>query len=377
MKKTMMALFLGSTIVSQTVMAQEWYETMKLKGDLRYRYENIDDETKDVEQQRDRIRARLGVFAKVNKDVDAAIQLTTSGSELNGQGDPVSGNQTLTGGGSKKPVYLDLGYIDYHPEMLKGLDVIGGKMSNPFITVADNIFDGDYNPEGLALKYKTGDEVQFLANAAYHWLEERSGSEDEAMQYGAQAAVKYNKDEDNYAQVGGSYYGTENLEGERLLDNSSAARSKSFGNSTVKSVAADGTTNSLYASEYNVMEAFAEAGFMIGIPSRVYASYSVNDDAETDDTGYLIGVTLGKAKDPGTFEGGYNWRSIEKDAVLGALADSDAGGGGTNIEGHKLFVRYQALKNLQLSATYFMDKKDPDGKDTDYDRLQVDAIAKF
>ena len=366
MKKIWMTLAAGSTLVASSAMSQEWYETMKVKGDVRYRYENIDDETKEDERQRDRIRVRLGVFAKGGSDLDMGAQMTTS--EKN---DRVSGNSSLTGGGSKKDVYLDLGYLDYHPEALKGLNLIGGKMNNPYIAVADNVWDGDYNPEGLAAKYKAGDEVELLLNAGYHWLTERETDEDDAKQLGAQAAIRFNGEDDFYTLAGVSYFGTENLEGYSLFDD------KNYGNTTVKEVDSDGKTNSLFATEYGVLEGFAEIGANVGLPLRGYGSYTVNQDADDEDTGYLVGVSLGKAKDPSSFEVGYNFRSLEKDTVLGALTDSDSGGGGTNHEGHKLFLKYQITKALQAGVTYFMDAKDPDGKDTDYDRLQVDLVGKF
>ena len=373
MRKSVIALAAGAAVVAGTTHAQEWYDTMKLKGDVRYRYESIDDETKDDVQQRDRLRLRAGVTAKVNPDVDAGFRLTSSGFE-NGSGDPISGNQTLTGGGSKKAIFIDLAYIDYHPsETIKGLNLIVGKMENPFYRVADNVWDNDYTPEGLAAKYKVGDELQFQANAGYHWIEERA-SGDDAFQTAGQALVRYGTDDDNYGLAGVGYYGTENLEGKNVIDNQ--GKSRSFGNSTAKSVSGS-TTNTVYASEFNVVEAFAEAGANIGLPAKVYGSYTQNQDADDEDTGYIVGLLFGRCKDPKTFEFGYNYRSLEKNAVLGCLTDSDAGGGGTNYEGHKIHGGYAFAKNWQVNLSYFMDNKDPDGKDTSYDRLQVDLVAKF
>ena len=37
--------------------ASSWSETIKWKGDFRYRYEDIDDKSKDSDRQRHRIRA--------------------------------------------------------------------------------------------------------------------------------------------------------------------------------------------------------------------------------------------------------------------------------------------------------------------------------
>ena len=101
----------------------------------------INEEGKD-NRQRDRIRARFGVFPRVNSEVDVGIQLSTDEASKVGVGDPISGNQTLTDEGSKKGVYLDLAYFDWHPELLKGFSLQAGKTKNPFIQVADGFPDG-------------------------------------------------------------------------------------------------------------------------------------------------------------------------------------------------------------------------------------------
>jgi hypothetical protein len=375
MSRGMLAVVVGSMVLGAlagapkaVAQSSSWAEKVSLKGDLRYRYEYIDDETKDDTRQRDRIRARAGIFAKANDELDVGIQLTTSENTGEG-GDPISGNQTLDSLASRKDVWFDLAYMDYHPAAAKGLDLVGGKMKNPFICVADNVFDADYNPEGLAATYKFGDKVQILGNGAYTWLDERSANEDDGKQYGLQLAAKTKAGEKVDVTAGVSYYTTDNLEGQPLL-------SSAFGNSSEK-VVSGGKTNSLYAMEYEVVEGFVQVGVDVGIPVTAYGSYTVNQDADTDDTGYIVGLTLGTAKDPGSFELGYNWRSLEKDAVLGGLTDSDSFGGGTNGEGSKFTAKYQLAKNWQLAGTYFMDNKDPDNADTSYDRLQLDINAKF
>ena len=80
-----------------------------------------------------------------------------------------------------------------------------------------------------------------------------------------------------------------------------------------------------------------------------------------------------KIRAPGRW--GYEYRDIEKDAVVGVFSDSDFVGGGTDGKGHKFSVGYAVAKNATLSGTYFMTEKDVDGdgnRDDDYDRLQLD-----
>jgi hypothetical protein len=373
MKKVMLGLCMAVLLVGNAARAQEWYETMKVKGDLRYRYEDIKEEGKD-NRQRDRIRARVGVFPRINKEVDAGVQLSTDESKAPGNADPISGNQTLTDGGSKKGVYLDLAYFDWHPELLKGFSFQGGKTKNPFIQVAPDFpIDPDFNPEGLAGKYHIGDEIEFLANAGYQWLMERSSADDTKM-YAGQAAVNYKPKQDVHVMVGGTYYGFQNMEGYDVLDYK--AGNSGYGNSTTLGSVSGGTTNKAYAGEYSPIEGFAEIGFKVGLPITLYGSFLQNGDADDNNQGYIGGIRIGQLADPKTFELSYDYRQLEKDAFVGFLADSDSWGGGTDGQGHKVSAKYQILKNWQAGLAYFYDQKGvEDG--TDYKRLQVDLVAKF
>jgi hypothetical protein len=347
----------------------EWYDDMKVKGDVRYRFEHIDEEGK-TSQQRDRVRARVGVFPRLGPNVDAGIQVAT-GEDKGNKESPTSSNATLTDGFSGKGIFLDLAYFDWHT--LTGLGLQGGKIKNPFITVSDYVWDGDVNPEGLAVKYATGDEIQFLANGGYLWVYERKEDSDDAKMLGAQAALKLKTGDESHLLAGVSSYRHQNLEGYGPIDWSD--EKKFYGNTSAKTVSGT-TTNVLYATEYSLVEGFAEAQFDVGLPLVFHAACTVNTDADADDTAYTAGVLLGKAGDPKTFEVGYNYRRVEKDSALGAFTDSDSWGGGTDGRGHKLIGRYQLAKNWQFGVAYFLnDKKIEDS--VDYKRLQVDLVAKF
>jgi hypothetical protein len=375
MKKTLgWALIAASVAMAAPAQEQvkkaEWYDTLKLKGDIRYRFEGIDKEGAAETRYRNRIRVRVGMEAKLADDIKAKVQFAT------GKDDPVSTNQTLGDGFSGKDVRLDLGYLTWAPADT-GFQALAGKMPKPFITVSDLVWDGDLNPEGVAAKLAfKGDAAELMLNAGYLWLTERS-SDTDSMLYTAQAAMKFKPADDTHLLVGVGAYVYDNLEGYGMLYDDSA-----FGNSTVDLNAAlkdtpDYSPDLVFANEYTEIEGFAEFKFDIGVPVVLHGQYVVNTEADDQDTGYLAGFMLGKAKDVGSFSLGYNYRDLEKDAVVGTYADSDAGGGGTNIQGHKVYVAYQAMKSVQLAAAYFRNTIDPDGKNLDYDRWQLDAIVKF
>ena len=354
----------------------KWYDSMKLSGDMRYRFEDINKEN-STSYERDRIRARIGANPTISEDLDVGIRLATAPASAtsNGTGNPLSNNQTLTAEDSKKPIYLDLGYLDYHPTVIKGLDVIGGKMNNPLITEGTYLWDPDLTPEGLAAKYRVGDDVQLLLNGTYQWLNQSTTVDSEKL-YAGQAAVNFKPTSDSHVMVGGTYYGFANLKGSGVLDwqNNNAA----MGNSTANSISGT-TTNKVYANDYKVWEGFAEAGMNVGVPVTVYGSYAKNTDPSSNNKGYIVGVKLGKCKDPNTFELGYDYRHVEKDVFPGALPDDDAWGGGTDGKGHKLWANYMIMKNLQLGVTYWITQMNIASGETqlDYKHLMVDVMAKF
>lgn len=354
-----------------------WIDSVTLKGDFRYRIEHIDEEGK-TDRYRHRIRARAGVFADPAEDLSVGLQLTTS--EKN---DPISGNQSLGEGASKKDVFLDLAYLDWHPRALEGFHAIAGKMNMPFAIVSDLVFDYDLTPEGLALQHTFGKGALTLAvNAGSFWVEERGATTDDAMMHGGQAVLRLKKD-DAHARVGVGYFLFDNIEGYPVIDvtGSDRAKARAFGNaSTPQTVTENGvekTVDVLYDTGFEIMEVIAEAGMNIGIPAVVIGNYAVNQDADTDDTAWLAGFRLGKTKDPGSLDFAYFYREIEANAVLGAWTDADYIGGGTDGKGHKLSIGVQLTKLIKGQISYFMSEKGLDGDGTEYDRLQVDFNAKF
>jgi len=357
-----LSIALATAFAVGSLPAAEVADGIELKGDIRYRHEMIDKEGSTT-RTRHRVRARVELKAEVNDTLKAAVRVAS------GSSDPVSSNQTLDDSFSSKGINLDKAYLDWAPEQLGGVHIIGGKMGKPWICVADLVWDGDLNPEGLAAKVSAGEDVTVTASAGGFWVDERSSTSSDAMLYAGQVALGVKGPVG--LTIGAGVYTFTELEGNTVL----ADETDSFGNSAVEVLDAMGAVESLeYANEFEEVEGFIEAKTKAGeLPIKAYAQYVVNNDASADDTGYLFGVGLGKAKEPGQVEFGYNYRDLEKDAVLGAMTDSDSFGGGTDGKGHKLMGKLKIAKNFDLGATYFMQEAGT----KDYDRLQIDLKLKF
>lgn len=360
-----------------------WVDSITLKGDLRYRYETRDDDSRlnakkeTYKRELHRVRARMGAEAKVNDRAKVGIEFST------GQSDPVSGNQSLSDGFGKKEFRLNLAYLDYNflgenPNEVHG---IAGKMKNPFITMPDDlVWDGDLTPEGLALKSQLGGGfATLMANGGYFWLQERNTDDnDDTLMYAGQAAVKLQFIPEIALTFGASYYDYRNVQGKDVIDWEN--KNNAYGNSTERGNVVGSTTNKAWSAEFTPVVYFAQLDlWVLGTPLAVFAQEMSNSGADKFDRGHMYGATLGKAKNPRTWEVGYSYAEVEKDAAVGMFTDSDRWGGGTDGKGHKVYGKYQIMKNLQAGVTYFLDEKkiSEPAKMTDYERLQVDLVASF
>ena len=340
--------------------AETWADRIKIKGDFRYRYQNEDVEIAGNERNRQRIRARPAIVAKIPGNVELGFGMAT------GSDDPVSANQTLGGGGSSKDIKLDLAYFDW--EGLEGLHLRGGKFKNPLRRAGGHsmLWDGDWRPEGFTVVYDKG---RLFGAVLGTWAESDSRRDDE-FSYGLQGGVRAEFGDAKFT-IGGGYYDVDTAGRECFFDSDECA-----GNSTNP----DGT----YRFDFQEIEAFAEAEFeLAGFPSAAFLNYVQNTDADQFDTGWAAGFTFGKAKKAGSWQVGYTYQDLEADAVLGLLTDSDFAGGGTDAEGHVLKGAYSLTDRVKLKLTYFLtERQDSNGVENggvayDADTLQLDLEFKY
>lgn len=348
-----------------------WLENVKFYGDFRYRYESIrwdDDAGNNYDRSRNRIRARIGMKTKINDEFAFDLRLAT------GSSDPVSTNQTLGDSSSKafgsREIWLDRAYATYTPAAIDGLTVLAGKFGTPFYRAGDNqlIWDDDLNPEGVAVQYTTklSDSVRAFGNFGYMIVEENKNGNYGLELFGVQGGLEHTF-ADSTLTYGVGYYDYDNTKGHTALGNGFEGNSN---------------TGGVYDFNYKLMEAFGDYSTQVGeLPVSVYGDYVANTASGVkQDTGWLVGTTLGKAKSVGSSQFGYEYRDLDRDCVLGTFNDSDFVDGGTSGKGHKFSYKYQLAKNTQLAATYFCAEAGlgtDNKKDDPYKRLQLDFVVKF
>ncbi|MGE7989787.1 putative porin [Pseudomonas sp. NPDC089554] len=336
-----------------------WAAKTQVKGDVRLRYEdvNVDDpRSGSGNQDRERVRARVGFYSQINPQVDAGVRIAT-GSGADGR----STNQSLDNYFEKKSLWVDLAYLDWHPTAVPNLHLIGGKMPQPWVSMGDIIWDSDLNPEGVAVTYKTNlGGAELFGSAGHYTLDDNVDGDGvqfkhDTQLYHGQLGAKFNAADTVKVTVGGSIYAYDN--------DKEATALQAFGNTT---------------NEFNLVEGFGQIDFTgFAIPLSAYGQYVKNTESTDDrDQAWLAGL---KTK-VGAWSLDYNYRDVQRNAVVSAFTDSDFGNGFTGSRGHKFKVGYEIDKNFSLGAAYLMAKTDFSQRpntNADVDTLQVDLEAKF
>ena len=355
-----------------------WAAKTQLKGDVRFRQETVKiDGTPNnggKDKDRQRIRARLGAYTEINSQVDTGIRIATGNSE-----DARSTNQDLDSYFNKKSLWLDLGYIDYHPDQIKNLHVIGGKMLQPWVSRGDVIWDSDVNPEGLAVTYKypLGTSAELFGSLGNYTLKDNVNGEgvqfrNDLRMTAGQLGSRFSLTDNLKVTLGGSVYAFQNDQDSRCP---TAGSTQCL--TPAETIANTAAGN---ASEYRLYEGFSQVDIGgLAVPLSFYGQYVKNNEAtqKDQDTAWLLGA---KSKVFG-FNLDYNYRDVQRYAVVGAFTDSDFAGGFTGARGHKFKVGYDIDKNFAIGATYFLTKADyasaPGYRDANANTLQLDAEAKF
>lgn len=368
MRRIALAVVLGLVLVPSLASAAEWYEKLKLKGDVRFREELIR-QTDKSDNNRWRVRARIAADAEINEAWSATIGLAT------GSDDPVSTNIDLSGGFSRKAIALDLAYVDFHPKRLPGMNVLGGKMRFPFETADKTqlLWDNDLAPEGIALKYKraAGASAEVFANGAAFYITNNDPDNEQWMS-GGQAGVNVKASEGVKLMGGAGYYSFQRAKGMPGFYKAD----KFAGNSTMTVGSGKG-----YLWDFTEFEALGTVDIRIGEKAsvRLAGDYVNNTGADSLNAAYLFGGSMTYGKDKGSLKLSANYRNVEADAVVGAFSYSDFIGGGTNGKGFELGLSYGLDKGMSFDVTYLLNKKGIKESDTetDYNRLMVDFVAKF
>lgn len=350
----------------------------------------------DQTRNRVRLRARLGANIDLDDGFTAGLRVATG--ESNSPVSPNQSLGASGGNFSKYAIWLDRAFIRYQPD--EDFSIYVGRFDNPFFastTIFDDdlgfdglavtggfevaqpvkafytigafpVFNTDFNfasnqPEKfksedkylfaaqLGADWKIADKISARIGAALYWFDNVEGHVSTpfiptlATDVGDTDASR-----PSFAQRGNTYIALRDILGDATNDNGNINQWQYFGLATpFHEFAFDARVDydryepvrvSLQG-EFVQNLAFSRGDILVNGPAALTGpvnNNSDNGDFEGGDTAWTIDLRVGRAvlaqKWDWAVTGGY--RYVESDAVVDGLAESDFGGGGTNLKGFYL-----------------------------------------
>lgn len=350
----------------EQVAEKSFMDRIHFKGDLRLRYESIEQDDRD-NKYRNRYRLRLG------SNIDITDNLHFDVGMRSGFANPTSGNQTFL---DDEPL------MDYFFQSLR-FNILGFSYQSdnstykvgrqPYMMYrpikSQLVWDNDVSLNGVNYQFKDDTKI-ITVGANQPTLEEAATNEADDVNLFLAQYVHKTKLEFAKLNLGTGIYYYDGLKGNIPL----------FGSRKGNTL----DENGLYANDYHVVEGFGELQFKdaFGMPIKVAAGVVYNVAADDNNFGYDLAFQLGKAKNVGDWQVKYSYTDLEEDATYGAYSDSDNFGGGTASKGHAIRAKYKFGKNTYLAGNFFFNKlyeskSKIEGMEPDYERVQLDAIIKF
>lgn len=394
------------------VSVPEWTRRLRWNGDVRLRYEGVffnpenadfldpSDPTQLMNSKTDynrfRYRARLGMIAEVNNQVEAGFRIATGNTS-----NPISTNESAGDYFNKDTFVLDRAYLKIQPvPSLPETNLWGGRMPNPWFST-DLVWDNDLIFEGLAMNidfYATNWFRPFITGGWFP-IQQEEWYTDKYLS-GGQAGFEIKPRTDLIFTIGAAYYDYRHITGkvnDPLRPDETDWTAPEFmqkGNSLMDIDPDVGTIKTALAGEYQLINVTGKFDIALFHPVHVVlvGDYvqNIGFDAEEvatrlgeetwpeETAGYTYGIEVGhpSVRNFSEWNVSYYYRYLEADAVVDAFTDSDFHLGGTNAEGWILNTQFGLTKNLWLSVKWSTSDEIV-GSPLAVDVLQVDLNAKF
>ncbi len=355
-----------------------------------------------------RIRARLGVEAKLGDTVTAGIRLATGG--VGAGTNSASESQTLGNYNTRESIGIDRAWLAWQP--LPWLSFAGGRLGNPFFDNTTLVWSNDLSLEGavLHLTPELTSNLGLFATAGIFPIQDVSpsplNSAHSKWMYGYQAGLHWNPAHDTAIRFAAALYDYNHIEGipnPTYLDtqfNNTAAPFRQGGNSVFdinqQANTLNGTQNYVIGLASKFREANATMSIDQSIGGRTHVmldmAYVRNFGFHRDEIRFrTAGLDLeGRTKGAQTrlaigdnsfaqrnaWQAFVGYRYIQRDAVVDAFTDSDFHLGGTNAKGYFLGGQYAFEKNTTVQLKWYSGKQ-IDGLPLAINVLHLDFVASF
>jgi hypothetical protein len=391
----------------------------------------------DQDRHRTRLRARVGTDVSLGDGFNAGMRIATG--ESNSPTSPNQTFGASGGNFSKYSLWLDRAFISYDagPGDGEELTFLGGRFDNPFMST-EIMWDEDIGFDGLALrgKVRMTDEVSTFFSGGYfpvyntdfNFASNQTAKFESTDKWlsGAQFGIEWKIATDLTAKVSVAYYDYSNMQGElsekyipvtdkdagntdslrpsfaqrgntytalRNIDNSTAIND--FGNkyqyqyyglaSEFRNITGNARVDydgfdDLSSSPVRVSlvgEVIKNTAFDVN-KSTAINNFGANNNYEGGDEAWHLAFIVGNPalESFGDWQASLGYRYVESDAVVDAFADSDFGGGGTNVKGYTVSGTMALSKAVRCSLRW-MSADEVAGPPLSSDILQVDLNAKF
>ncbi len=328
-----------------------------------------------------RLRARLGLLARISDDWSAGVRLATGSAT-----DRVSTNQTLGVNFNKYSLFVDRAYIRYQPA--EWLTLIGGRIPNPFFST-DLVWDEDLNFDGVAATFKPaigdGTVKPFLTIGAFPITADNPPNSSTRWLGAVQAGTRWEMTHKTRMTVGAAWYDYSSMEGQTDgdpgIDLVPGFGQYEYGNSLRQK------GNTLFLTDFNRTDGLAPQYWGLASKFRplnltamvdlahfdpvhviLTADYVKNTAfdrseiqrrtgialADGKDYGYLYKVAVGmpKLEKRHDWQATFAYRYLGSDATIDGFTDSDFGLGGTNLKGYTLGLSYAVDQNAWLNLRW-------------------------
>ena len=391
----------------------------------------------DQDRHRSRLRARVGTDITLGDGFNGGIRIATG--ESNSPTSPNQTFGASGGNFSKYSLWLDRAFISYDagPGDGEELTFLGGRFDNPFMST-EIMWDEDLGFDGLALrgKVRMTDEVSSFFTGGYFpvYNTDFNFASNQAAKFestdkwlsGAQFGIEWKIATDLTAKVSVAYYDYSNMQGElsekyipltdkdagntdslrpsfaqrgntyiplRNIDNSTATND--FGNryqyqyyglaSKFRNLTGNARIDydgfdDLSSSPVRISligEVIKNTAFDVN-KSNAINNFGADNNYEGGDEAWNLAFIVGNPslESFGDWQASLGYRYVESDAVLDAFADSDFGGGGTNVKGFTVSGTMALSKAVRCSLRW-SSADEVAGPPLSSDILQIDLNAKF
>ena len=335
----------------------DWVKNIKLSGDFRNRYQW--DKSKSatntaIEENRDRIRARLGIDTALIEDFKVGVGIAT-GVTTNAK----SNNITL-GGNSPKSIVLDYAYGQYVPSWTAPVKTTftAGRYKNPFWEPVNALVDPDIKLDGAAVQfsYDINPEANVFLNYGFVYLGDSFPKSKDPLQNIVQPGVNWKILDDVKLKSTVDFWLSE-------VKGMTAITGSPLTNTLARNSDQSLTSDVVYQNDYNVVVPKLEIGFNkpffgfnTGVPYfGVFGEYVDNMSASAKNTGWLAGCKIGNETIADKFQWQilYDHRFTEKDAFMDIYTDDDFYGGRLPSTGDEVAFNFGLSKNSWIQLKYF------------------------